>query len=85
MPNAVKKTPIPEALQRIQEGTSHDPFEVLGLHPVADGGKEVTTFLPAAETVELEGVGPMQRVEGTDCFRLRIKPGQAIDTHYSLK
>ena len=83
-PNAAKKPSVSDALMRIQEGTSHDPFEVLGYHPLPDGGHEITAFLPAAESVEVSGIGPMQRITNTDCFRLAIPPGQAVDRHYQL-
>jgi 1,4-alpha-glucan branching enzyme len=85
MPNAVKPKKLPESLMRIQQGTSHDPFEVLGLHPRPAGGHEITAFLPAAEWIEVEGAGPMQRIEGTDCFRLILDSDLAIEPHYRLK
>lgn len=86
MPDAVSPSPpLPEALQCIQKGAYHDPFQILGPHPLPDGGQEITAFLPTAESVEIEGAGPMQRVDGTDCFQLRISPDQIIDIHYSLK
>jgi len=86
MPNAVKHKPrkLPDAIQRIQDGASHDPFEILGMHPLPDGGHEITAFLPAAESVEIEGVGSMKRIPASDCFQLSIKPGQSIDKHYCL-
>ena len=84
MPNVVKQKSLPEALQRIQDGVSHDPFEILGVHPLANDEREITVFLPAAESVEIEGIGPMKRITGSDCFNLRIKRGQIIDQHYRL-
>ena len=56
-----------EALTRIQHGWHHDPFEWLGIHP-GRPGYVVRAFMPSAESVELEGIGPMARYEGTDTF-----------------
>jgi len=72
------------ARQRIQDGTSHDPFEVLGLHPLEDGGHEISVFLPPAESVELDGAGAMQRIPGSDFFVLRPGPADRLAPHYSL-
>ena len=52
-------------LQRLQNGTHHDPFEYLGRHPEGDG-EVFRAFMPMAEEVELIGYGPMQRIEGSD-------------------
>ena len=50
-------TPVLSAArQRVQDGTAHDPFEVLGLHTQADGSREISVFLPPAEVVQLDGV-----------------------------
>jgi 1,4-alpha-glucan branching enzyme len=76
--------PLDAARQCVQDGASHDPFEVLGVHPLADGGSEVTVFLPPAETVELDGVGPMQRIPDSDFFVRTLGPGDTPASHYSL-
>jgi 1,4-alpha-glucan branching enzyme len=67
------------ARQRLQDGSSHDPFEVLGRH-----GDEICVFLPAAESVVLDGAGPMQRVPGSDFFVFTLSGNQRIDSHYRL-
>ena len=53
---------ISPPLERLQAGTHHDPFEVLGIHPAPDGGRVVRVFLPPAEAVEVAG-GPMTRIQ----------------------
>jgi 1,4-alpha-glucan branching enzyme len=75
---------IGEAILRVQRGTHHDPFEVLGLHVQADGSTLVRAFLPAAERVEVAG-GPMARVPGTDCFERLLPPAAAIELHPVLR
>ena len=85
MPTVAKKDSVPEIIQRIQDGKSHDPFEILGVHAAGNGLQEITVFLPPAEAVEVCGIGNMQRISGTDCFKLTIKPGQLTDPHYRLK
>jgi 1,4-alpha-glucan branching enzyme len=69
----------------LQKGESHDPFALLGRHP-ADGGFVVRAFMPSAEEVEIEGVGPMQRLPNTDIFELQLDPQQdaALPAHYRL-
>ncbi|MDT8281661.1 MAG: 1,4-alpha-glucan branching protein GlgB [Gammaproteobacteria bacterium] len=74
-----------EALTRIQHGWHHDPFEWLGVHP-GRPGFVLRAFMPSAENVELEGVGPMSRYEGTDTFEIKISKSQkdALPQHYRL-
>ncbi|OOZ43770.1 1,4-alpha-glucan branching enzyme [Solemya velum gill symbiont] len=73
-----------EALKRLQNGSHHDPFELLGYHETESGGALIRALLPHAEQVELDGIGEMERVEGSDLFELhsdtRFVPG-----HYTLK
>jgi len=71
-----------EQIKRLQEGRHHDPFELLGVHPVGKGFKVVRVFIPQAEQVELVGVLedsqakpgriPMERVSGTDIFEVTL-------------
>lgn len=75
---------ISPPIERLQAGTHHDPFEVLGIHPTPDGGRVVRVFLPAAEAVEVAG-GPMTRIDGTDCFERHLPPGSALDRHPLLR
>ncbi|HEB82958.1 MAG TPA: 1,4-alpha-glucan branching enzyme, partial [Gammaproteobacteria bacterium] len=74
-----------DALTRIQQGWHHDPFEWLGLHP-ARPGYVVRAFMPTAESVELEGIGPMQRIDGSDGFEIRLSLQQkdGLSPHYRL-
>ena len=64
-----------EALTKIQHGWHHDPFELLGIHP-GRPGYVVRAFMPSAESVELEGIGPMSRREGSDTFEININKAQ---------
>ncbi|HMM47277.1 MAG TPA: 1,4-alpha-glucan branching protein GlgB [Thiobacillaceae bacterium] len=75
---------IDPVLMRIQAGTHHDPFEVLGMHPQPDGSVLIRTFLPAAEAVEVHGQA-MQRVAGTDCFELGLRPDAAPGPHPMMR
>ncbi|MGD2054304.1 MAG: 1,4-alpha-glucan branching protein GlgB [Gammaproteobacteria bacterium] len=74
-----------ETQTRIQHGWHHDPFEFLGIHSVAQG-YIVREFMPNAESVDVVGIGPMQRVEGTDTFELIIsqKEKDTLPQHYSV-
>ncbi|MEW6120286.1 MAG: 1,4-alpha-glucan branching protein GlgB [Pseudomonadota bacterium] len=69
---------------RLQTGTHHDPFEVLGVHPQPDGTIVVRVFMPQAEAVELAG-GRMARVAGTDCFERILPAGTLLDPHPQLR
>jgi 1,4-alpha-glucan branching enzyme len=73
-------------LQRLQNGTHHDPFEYLGRHPQGDG-EVIRAFMPMAEEVELIGYGPMQRIEGSDLFEAHLgsREAAAIPHHYKLR
>ena len=64
-----------EALTKIQQGWHHDPFEWLGVHP-GRPGYIVRAFMPSAESVELDTVGAMTRIEGTDTFEITITKAQ---------
>src|SRR5512135_2441057 len=77
---------ISTSILRMQAGTHHDPFEVLGIHAQHDGDILIRAFLPAAEAVELAATGArMTRVAGTDCFELSLPPGSAVDAHPLLR
>ena len=75
---------IDPGIMRLQTGTHHDPFEVLGLHTQPDGSTLLRAFLPAAEAVEVAGAR-MKRVAGTDCFELTLPPGAPVDVHPVLR
>jgi 1,4-alpha-glucan branching enzyme len=69
---------IPSALQKIIEARHHNPFEILGRHPMVDkgvnkgaDGEIVRVFLPHANEVQLEDKYSMTRLDGTDFFEWR--------------
>jgi 1,4-alpha-glucan branching enzyme len=74
-----------EIVKKVQYGEYHDPFEWLGVHPLADG-YVVRDFMPSASSVELVGVGNMKPIEGTDTFVAELTAEQyaKLPTHYSL-
>ena len=74
-----------EALTKLQYGAHHDPFEWLGVHP-ARPGYTIRALMPSAESVDVVGIGQMQRVKGTDTFELSILQQQkdTLPQHYSL-
>ncbi len=74
-----------ESLTKLQHGWHHDPFEWLGVHP-ARPGYTIRAFMPSAESVDVVGIGQMQRVKGTDTFELSILQQQkdTLPQHYSL-
>ena len=89
MPDAVdgskRKPPrLGVARARVQTGSSHDPFEVLGLHETPDRRHEICVFLPPAESVTLEGVGRMKRIPGSDCFVFELQETDTLEQHYRL-
>ena len=59
-----------EQLTRLNEGHHHDPHTLLGCHPTRDGKHVVRAMLPLAEIASVVGLGPMQRITGTDIFEL---------------
>ncbi|MDP1864412.1 MAG: 1,4-alpha-glucan branching protein GlgB [Thiobacillus sp.] len=75
---------ISAPIQRVQSGTHHDPFEVLGPHAQPDGSTLIRAFLPAAEAVEVAG-GRMTRLAETDCFERRLPPGSVVEAHPTLR
>ena len=75
-----------KALQRLQQGKHHDPFDFLGWHVKSDK-TIVRAFMPHAETVKLTGFGEMTRVTGSDVFEARLKKKQSekLPDHYELE
>ena len=73
-------------LERLQQGRHHDPFDYLGRHPLNQGWI-IRAFMPSAEQVELAGLGPMNRVEGSDLFVIRLEQEQheKLPAHYRLR
>jgi 1,4-alpha-glucan branching enzyme len=74
-----------EVSTRVQSGTHHDPFEWLGIHP-AGTGYVVRAFMPSAERTELDGIGAMRRIAGTDTYEIGIDAAQRaqLPAHYRL-
>ena len=72
------------ARARVQTGGSHNPFEALGIHETPDHKREVSVFLPAAESAQLKGVGKMQRIPGSDIFVCRLKPDDTVEPHFRV-
>jgi len=92
MNTVIKKKTMNSDLERIQQGTHHDPFQVLGVHEDSKGSRVVRCFQPHAEQVELIGVGkntPMKRIPGSDIFELKLaknaKPGKHFKLHWQQK
>lgn len=73
------------AFNRLQQGHCHDPFEVLGYCVNTAGAPVLRAFLPRAEKVEVVGIGPMQRIEGSDIFEFQITAQQDVPLHYQLR
>ncbi|WP_457666697.1 1,4-alpha-glucan branching protein GlgB [Thiolapillus sp.] len=73
-------------LERLQQGRHHDPFDYLGRHPL-NKGWIIRAFMPNAEKVELQDIGAMNRVEGSDLFVIRLDETQheQLPLHYSLR
>jgi len=78
-------TELPHPLTLLQCGESHDPFNALGRQREGDIDL-VRAFMPSAEEVEVEGLGPMHRLPDTDIFELRLTPAMLAElpTHYRL-
>ncbi|PLA75438.1 1,4-alpha-glucan branching enzyme [Hydrogenovibrio sp. SC-1] len=75
-----------EALSRLQTGTHHDPFEILGCHPVDDGW-EVRAWLPSAESATLEQTIPLERYPNSDLFTVKLTAAQKkkLPQHYQIQ
>jgi 1,4-alpha-glucan branching enzyme len=76
--------PLDPGILRIQAGTHHDPFEVLGYHPRPDGSTLLRVFMPAAENVTLADGTRLARIAGTDCFEYVFPPLAPLEPHPRL-
>ncbi len=77
--------PLNDDLQRIINSSHHDPFSVLGKHPIDKDNCIIRVFLPMAEEVRLADLGtPLHRIEGTDFFEWH-GPADQCDAHYELE
>lgn len=75
-----------QKIQQLQQGKLHDPFSLLGVH--ADKkGSVLRAFMPTAESVSLQDLGPMERLQGTDLFEFHLdrKQARALPQHYALQ
>ncbi len=70
-------------LIKIMEARHHDPFSVLGGHPV-DGQLKISVYMPYAESVRLSDTNiALERVAGTDFFVASLNP-DVLPKHYKL-
>ncbi|MCQ8105350.1 1,4-alpha-glucan branching protein GlgB [Methylomonas sp. SURF-2] len=68
---------------KIQEARHHDPFSVLGRHPLGQS-IIVRLYLPHVETVAFAGGGPnIARLPGSDFFEYSARPDE-LPAHYQL-
>lgn len=74
-----------EHMKALQQGALHDPFLALGYQTTPKGQALVRAFMPSAETVFFQHDRPMQRVEGTDFFEIKLKKADTIGDHYTLR
>jgi len=80
------KPNAPDAeMQRVLEARSHDPFAVLGRHPLPGGQCVVRACLPHTQTVEIvEAEARLERIPGTDMFEWRGDPA-LLPERYRLR
>lgn len=72
-----------KSLNRIQQGSHHDPFDVLGWHLQPDGDWILRLFMPAAEAIEIANGEKLKRVKGSDLFELHVK--EKVHEHPELR
>ena len=71
-------------LQLILKARHHDPFAVLGRHPI-DGKEIFRAILPHAESARMGSNGPeMLRIPGTDLFECQVAHDNKIPQHYTI-
>jgi 1,4-alpha-glucan branching enzyme len=82
---------LPNELLRIITATHHDPFEVLGKHPIAVptvlADTLIRVFLPGASAVKVllsSGRQPIERIEGTDFFEWHGF-AKEVPNHYQIE
>jgi len=92
MLNAKQDKRLPNELLRIIAATHHDPFEVLGRHPLGAAANVacdtlIRVYLPGARNASLlthQGSQPLVRIEGTDFFEWSGL-GKLIPTAYQVE
>ncbi len=76
---------ITQSLQKIIDARHHDPFTVLGKHPVGKNREKITVYLPNAEHVSIVEINvPLKRVEGSDFFIWEGKKN-SVPKYYQLE
>ncbi len=84
MPTVQNKDKITTDLQRILDATHHDPFAVLGRHPISKTQTIVRVFLPKASAAHIvENNAPLQRIGNTDLFQWQGDSTQ-LPSRYSI-
>ncbi|KUJ74666.1 glycogen-branching enzyme [Thiomicrospira sp. XS5] len=80
-----QKTVSQMDLQRLMDGTHHDPFQVLGVHQT-DQAWEIREWLPTAKSAEVDGDIKLTRIEGSDLFvgTLTAAQKKALPAHYKV-
>ncbi|MHB1678189.1 MAG: 1,4-alpha-glucan branching protein GlgB [Sulfuriferula sp.] len=71
------------SLDRILNGTHHDPFSLLGWHLQSDRGWVLRLFMPAAESIRLFGGNTFARLPDTDIFELAV--AERVEQHPLLQ
>ena len=72
-------------LQRLMAARHHDPFELLGMHPLESGEVVVRVLLPHTAAVTIVDTGlALTRVDDTDLFEWR-GPAQLVPARYRLR
>jgi 1,4-alpha-glucan branching enzyme len=92
MLNAALDKSLTHEMLRIITATHHDPFEVLGRHPLGaastnDADTLVRVYLPGARSASLvinEQLHPLVRIEGTDFFEW-VGAGESLPAHYQVQ
>jgi 1,4-alpha-glucan branching enzyme len=77
-----------ETVQRLFSGRLHDPFALLGRHPLRDGRVVVRIFRPACAAVWLPEAGPagmaLERLGATDLFEW-VGAAEALPPRYRVR
>lgn len=81
----IQQDKIQQDIALLQNGTHHDPFQVLGVHALGDYW-EIRAWMPTAEKVSVEGKHSLQRVKGTDLFIAKLTQSQKknLPQHFTL-
>ncbi|MDM7322090.1 MAG: 1,4-alpha-glucan branching protein GlgB [Gammaproteobacteria bacterium] len=73
-----------QSIARLLDGRHHDPFSLLGRHPLGEGRSCVRALLPQAVSVRIGAQGPaMERVDPRGLWQWE-GPDDDLPKHYSL-